>query len=69
MSGDKELFEMMRSRGNSAGQLPGAAVHFIPAADAPRVLDIDRRIQKIKCYRGWIIAGAIVLAFLIGVGV
>lgn len=69
MSGDKELFEMMRSRGTSGGQLPSASVHFIPAADAPRVLGIDRRIQKIKRYRGWIIAGAILLAFLIGVSV
>ena len=69
MSGDKELFEMMRSRGTRAGQLPSAAVHFIPAEDAPRVLDIDRRIQKIKQYRSWIIAGAIVLAFLMGVSV
>lgn len=69
MSGDKELFEMMRSRGSSAGQLPGASVHFIPAEDASRVLEIDRRIQKIKRYRGWIIAGAIILAFLIGVRV
>lgn len=69
MSGDKEIFEMMRSRGNGSGQLPGAVVHYIPAEDAPRVLDIDRRIQKIKQYRGWIIAGAILLAFLIGVRV
>lgn len=69
MSGDKELFEMMGTRGRSAGRLPGASVHFIPAEDASRVLDLDRRIQKIKSYRGYIIAGAIVLAFLIGLSV
>ena len=68
MSGVTELFEMMASRGTGANQLPGRAVHFIPEENAPMVLAIDSRIQKIRRYRGWIIAGAIVLAFLIGLG-
>lgn len=67
MNGDKELFEMMKSRGNSANQNPGAAVHFIPEQDAPRVLEIDRRIQKLKDCQPWFVAGALLLAFLIGV--
>lgn len=65
MSGDNELFQIMDSReGRSSKQ-----IHFIPAEDAPRILALDERIQTLKKYRGVIIAGAIVLAFLLGVAV
>lgn len=65
MSGDKELFQLMDSReGRTSKQ-----IHFIPEADAPRILKIDSRIQTIKKYRGLIVAGAIILAFLMGLAV
>lgn len=66
MNGDKELFEMMRSR-RCGGKLPGKTVHFIPEETAPAVLAIDSRIQQIRKYRGLFIAGTILLAFLLGV--
>lgn len=67
MSGDKELFEMMGSRGLNANQLPGKTVRYIPEDTAPYVLAIDARIQQIKRHRVAIIAGSIILAFLVGV--
>lgn len=67
MSGDKELFEMMQSRGRNAGQIPGKVVRFIPEETADTVLKIDERIQKIRQNQGWFITGAIALAFLLGV--
>lgn len=69
MNGDKELFEMMANRGGNANQLPVAAVHFIPADTAPHVLAIDKRVQQLRKHSAWIIAGAILLAFLVGVSV
>ena len=76
MSGDRELFEMMRNRG-SGGELPTCdAMAVVPkrlavvpkrlAVAAKKLEPIDERIQKIMRYRPWIIAGAILLAFLIG---
>lgn len=69
MSGDKELFEMMSNRG-SGGELPACdALAVVPmrlAIAAKKMQPIDERIQKIKQYRFWIIAGLILLAFLIG---
>lgn len=69
MSGDRELFEMMRNRG-SGGELPACdALAVVPkrlAVAAKKWEPIDERIQKIVRYRFWIIAGAILLAFLIG---
>lgn len=62
MSGDKELFQIMDSRvGRTSKQ-----THFIPEADAPRILKIDARIQQIRKYQPAIIAGAIIFAFLVG---
>lgn len=69
MSGDKELFEMMSNRG-SGGELPTCdAMAVVPkrlAVAAKKLEPIDERIQKIMRYRPWIVAGAILLAFLIG---
>lgn len=67
MSGDKELFEIMKSRGRNSGQLPGKVVRYIPEDTADTVLQIDERIQKIRQNQGWFIGGAIALAFLLGV--
>lgn len=67
MNGDKELFEMMGSRGRNADQLPGKIVRFIPEDTAPYALAIDARIQQIKKHRVAIIAGSVILAFLVGV--
>ena len=47
MSGDKELFEMMKKR-SQGGQLPGKAVRFIPEERADRVIALDERIQKLQ---------------------
>ena len=65
MSGDKELFQIMDSRTGRKNK----QVHFIPEEDASRVLKIDARIQTIKKYRGFIFAGIVLLAFLLGVSV
>lgn len=66
MSGDKELFEMMRNRGKGTSQLPRKAAHFIPEETAPLVLAIDKRIQKIREHMPLIATCAVALSFLIG---
>lgn len=54
------------SRGNNQGQLPGKRVAFIPAERADKVLALDERIQTIQKLTPYIVGGAIILAFFVG---
>jgi len=56
---------MFKNRNRKANQLPGKVVHFIPEENAPRVLELDKRIQKIQKLMPYISAAALSLASLI----
>lgn len=67
LDADYEVIGMVNKGHGPGGELPTRALHFIPKETAPQVLAIDRRIQQIRAHRWIFIAGAIVIAFLIGV--
>lgn len=69
MDADYEVISMVNRKAGRGGQLPGKIVHFIPEENAPSVLAIDKRIQKIREHMPVIVTGALVLSFLIGLAV
>ena len=67
MDADYEVISMVNRKAGHGGELPGKVIHYIPEETADHVLAIDKRIQQIRQHQGILIAGAVILAFLIGV--
>lgn len=58
---------IFKKRGQNVGQLPGKEVRFIPEERADAVLELDKRMQKLKKILPLVVLGlAVVLAFAIG---
>lgn len=69
MDADYEVISMVNRKAGRGGQLPGKTIHFIPEENAAVVLEIDRRIQKIRENMPVIATACVVLSFLIGLAV
>lgn len=64
---DMEVISMVSDRRNRAGRLPSKTVHYIPEERAGLVLDLDRRIEKIRnALPGIALAATVICALLIG---
>lgn len=61
MIGDKELFERMDNRGTGGNLLPAKVIHYIPEEDAPRVLELDKRLKKLQKLLPLLMMGTIIL--------
>lgn len=58
---------IFKKRDQNADRLPGKAVRFIPEERADAVLELDKRMQKLKKILPLVVLGlVVVLAFAIG---
>ena len=69
MDADYEVISMVNRKRGPGGQLPSRVVHFIAEDDAPRILEIDRRIQNLREHSFLIVMAFVGLAFLLGLSV
>ena len=59
----ESIRQIMRSRGQNAGQLPGRVVRFIPDSRADKILALDNRVEQMKRIAPFV---GLALAFLLG---
>lgn len=60
LDADYEVISMCNRKRGPGGQLPGRVVHFVPEERAERVLELDRRMEKLQ--RVMPIVGPVVIA-------
>ena len=62
---DMEVIRMVNQRNSRSGQLPGKAIHYIPEERAEVVLDLDRRLDRLRNSIPALAAGTIIVFLLI----